>query len=76
MVELQLDDLKDNRLALKQELLKAFALLRINAIKKIQQGLQAEIKTAENEKNKERISELNGRFAQLSVEKVKFENLL
>lgn len=76
MVELQLDELGGNVVALTRELLKAFALLKIGSIKKRQLGLQAEIKTAETAKNKEKLEELNKQFAQISAQRVEFEVLL
>lgn len=76
MVESQLEELGGNQTALMKELLKSFALLKIGAIKKRQQALQTEIKTAETEKNKIRTEELNKEFARISGERMKFEVLL
>jgi DNA primase len=76
MVESQLDELGGNSAALIRELFKAFAMLKIGAIKKRQQHLQNEIKNAENSNNKARIEELNREFARISAERIKFEVLL
>jgi hypothetical protein len=73
MVESQLDELGGNTSALLRELLKAFALLKISAIKKHQQNLQKEIKNAETAKNKQKVEELNKEFARVSAERIKFE---
>ena len=76
MVESQLDELQGNKPALLRELFKALALLKISAIKKRQNQLQTEIKQAELAKNREKVSELNQLFAQVSSEKMKFEAML
>jgi DNA primase len=76
MVESQLDELSDNRMALMKDLQKAFAMLKIGAIKKGQQHLQNEIKNAENSNNKAKVEELNKEFARISAERIKFEVLL
>jgi hypothetical protein len=76
MVESQLEEMNGNSTALVKDLLKAFAMLKIGAIKKRQQHLQNEIKNAENSNNKGRIEELNREFAKISGERIKFEVLL
>jgi DNA primase len=76
MVESQLDELGGNIPALMRELQKAFALLKIAGIKKRQQSLQREIKTAETAKNKEKTDELSKEFARITAERIKFEVLL
>ncbi len=76
MVESQLDELGGNQIPLLRELFKAFALLRTVSIKKQQQNLQSEIKMAEIAQNKEKIHELNQKFAIISAEKMQLEALL
>lgn len=76
MLESQLDELAGNQNELKRQLLKAFALLKINSIKRRQSGLQQEIKMAELAKNKTKLSELQQKFAQTSAERLKFETIL
>jgi len=76
MVESQLDEMSGNQTALMKDLQKAFAMLKIGAIKKHQQHLQNEIKTAENSNNKAKIEELNKEFARISAERIKFEVFL
>jgi DNA primase len=76
MVESQLDELLGNQTVLMKDLQKAFAILKIGAIKKRQQQLQNEIKNAENSNNKARLDELSKEFAQISGERIKFEVLL
>ena len=76
MVESQLEEMLGNSMALIKDLLKAFAMLKIGAVKKRQLDLQNEIKNAENSNNKARIEELNMEFAKISGERIKFEVLL
>jgi DNA primase len=76
MVESQLEELDGNQTLLLRELLKAFALLKMNAIKKLQQHLQTEIKMAEIAKNKIKTLELSQKFAQLSAQRMKIETFL
>ncbi len=76
MVESQLDELEGNSTALRRELLKAFALLKLSAIKKRQQALLSEIKRAESEKNKQTLDNLSQQFARISAQRMKFETLL
>ena len=76
MVESQLDEMEGNYPALRRELLKAFALLKISAIRKLQALLEQEIKRAELAKNKDKIKELNQKFAEVSAQRLKFEVLL
>ena len=76
MVESQLDELGGDETALSRQLLKAFALLKISALKRRQAGLQTEIKMAETAKNKEKTQTLNKEFARISLERTNFEALL
>jgi DNA primase len=76
MVESQLDEISGNRTALMKDLQKAAAMLKIGSIKKRQQQLQNEIKSAETGNNKAKLEELNREFAQISSERIKFEVFL
>lgn len=76
MVESQLDDLEGNYDFLIKELLKSFALLKLNGIKKRQAELQNQIKAAELAKNKQQIEQLSQQFAQNSAERMSFEAYL
>ena len=76
MVESQLDELGGNETALKRELLKALVMLKLNAIKRRQISLQAELKGAENSDDKQKVAELQQAFAKASAERLKYEILL
>jgi DNA primase len=65
MVESQLDDMQGDRQKLLKSLEKSFALFKLNALKRLQQQLQVEIKAAEVAGNRERLGELNQKFASI-----------
>ncbi len=76
MVESQLEELEGDQTRLKRLLEKSFALLKVLALKRRQQQLQAEIKSAETEGKKERLEELNKNFAQVLEERMAFEKYI
>lgn len=73
MVESLLDELGKDEEILKRQLAKSFALLRLSAIKRSQLDLSLEIKNAETAKNKEKLKELNQRFAESSSLRMQLE---
>jgi hypothetical protein len=76
MVESQLGELEGNEEAFKRGLHKSFAQLRLHSIKKQQQQIGAEIKTAETALNRAKLSELNKQFAELSEKRMEFEKMV
>jgi DNA primase len=76
MVESQLAEMDGGEAALERELKKVFALLRLNAIKQEQKQVHDSMKDAETEKVKDRLNELNQKFALLSKLRMEFEKLL
>ncbi|MCX6797351.1 MAG: DNA primase [Candidatus Doudnabacteria bacterium] len=76
MVELLLSEHEGNKEALKKQLLKSFANLRLKAIKKQLERLQADVKRAESASEKNRLQELNQEFARLSNLRIEFERLI
>ena len=76
MVESQLAEMEGGVPALQRELNKAYALLKLNAVKLAQKELNTKIKQAEAEKNKSALQEFNQQFAELSKLRVEFEKFL
>ncbi len=76
MVESQLDELEGNADILKRQLLKSFALIKLYAIKKAQHLLTLEIKQAESLKDKQKIDELNKKFAEAAARRMEFEKII
>ncbi len=65
MVESQLEDLNGDRQKLKKSLDKSFILLKLHSLKTQQKLLQSAIKQAETTGDKEKLSELNKKFASI-----------
>ncbi len=76
MVESLLEDLEGNREFLEKQLKKSFAGFKLNAIKRLQTNLSAEMSKAEKSKDKQLLSALNEKFAQVSVLRMKYEKLM
>ncbi len=73
MVESQVTEAEGNDEAVRRELNKAFALLRLSGIKRKQKQLNSEIKNTEQQKDKTHLLELNQQFAQLAQQRSDLE---
>lgn len=69
MVESQVAEMQSNGEAVEREAFRAFSQLRLLAIKNAQKDLIRQMKIAEEKKQKDILTELNGRFAGLSKER-------
>jgi len=76
MVESQLDELEGNSQIHERELLKSFAQLKLNGIKRKQQQLNFEIQRAETSGNTEALTQLKGKVAEVADLRMKFEKLV
>ncbi len=76
MVESQLEELVGDENKLKKSLEKSFAILKINSIKRKQQTLQGEIKSAEVVGNRLRVEELNKQFVEILKQRAVFEKFI
>jgi DNA primase len=74
MVELQLEEYANDTERLDKDLQKAFALLKIHSIKRQLQILILEIKQAENNKDTTKVTQLQKKFADLSLSRMKYDS--
>jgi DNA primase len=73
VVESELELLEGNTAALMRQLEKSAFMLKIQAIKRHQQHLSLEIKTAEQQKDKSRVDSLQQQFSDLSARRLEYE---